>query len=120
MHVLLGNSLHGMTQASHVDALLALQRGCASKHSWCKVLLLHTVTHVLSAGACPHLPAGAARDDYLSTHEKRLRRLQDMVSELETEALAEKGWQLRGEIGAQHRPLNSALEVDLDFETTNR
>jgi U3 small nucleolar RNA-associated protein MPP10 len=43
-----------------------------------------------------------------------------MVSELESEALAEKGWQLRGEISAQHRPLNSALEVDMDFETTNR
>lgn len=66
------------------------------------------------------LLADAARDEYLSTHEKRLRRLHDMVSELESEALAEKGWQLRGEISAQHRPLNSALEVDMDFETTNR
>jgi hypothetical protein len=66
------------------------------------------------------LPPPGEDDAQLSTHERRLRRLQDMVQELETAALAERGWQLRGEIGAGQRPLNSALEVDLDFETTNR
>ena len=54
----------------------------------------------------------------LSTHEKRLARLQEKISELERVAMAEKEWQLRGEAGSVGRPINSALEVDLDFETT--
>jgi len=56
----------------------------------------------------------------LSTHERRLMRLQERISELESSALAEKEWQLRGEADARTRPLNSALEVDLDFDTTVR
>uniref|UniRef100_A0A6S8M6V2 Uncharacterized protein n=1 Tax=Dunaliella tertiolecta TaxID=3047 RepID=A0A6S8M6V2_DUNTE len=32
--------------------------------------------------------------------------------------MAEKEWHLRGEVAAGHRPLNSALEVDVDFDTT--
>lgn len=33
-------------------------------------------------------------------------------------ALGEKDWFMRGEVDAGRRPKNSALEVDLDFETT--
>jgi len=40
------------------------------------------------------------------------------VRELEAEAMADKEWHLRGEVAALHRPLNSALEVDVDFDTT--
>ncbi|KAF5826355.1 Mpp10 protein-domain-containing protein, partial [Dunaliella salina] len=54
----------------------------------------------------------------LSTHEKRQLRVQERVRELEAEAMAEKEWHLRGEVDAGHRPLNSALEVDVDFDTT--
>jgi U3 small nucleolar ribonucleoprotein component len=32
--------------------------------------------------------------------------------------MGEKEWQLRGETDASRRPLNSALEVDMDFDTT--
>ncbi len=45
-------------------------------------------------------------------------RVQERVRELEEQALAEKEWHLRGEVAAMHRPLNSALEVDVDFDTT--
>ncbi|KAG1671302.1 hypothetical protein FOA52_010874 [Chlamydomonas sp. UWO 241] len=58
--------------------------------------------------------------DGLSTHERRLARLNERVFELETAATAEKAWQLRGEADARGRPLNSALEVDMDFDTTVR
>lgn len=54
----------------------------------------------------------------LSTHERRLLRLQEEVDQLEKDALKEKDWHLQGEVGASGRGMNSALEVDLDFETT--
>lgn len=54
-----------------------------------------------------------------SSHQKRMERLQAKIKRLEEEALTgEKPWWLQGEIDARGRPLNSALEVDLDFETT--
>lgn len=37
---------------------------------------------------------------------------------LEAAAMGEKDWFMQGEVDAGHRPKNSALEVDLDFETT--
>lgn len=43
---------------------------------------------------------------------------QERIAELEAQALSEKEWTMRGEINASHRPLNSALEVDMDFDTT--
>lgn len=54
----------------------------------------------------------------LSTHERRLLRLQEQIRALEAEAIGEKEWTMRGEASAGGRPLNSALEVDLDFDTT--
>lgn len=53
-----------------------------------------------------------------STHERRLAKMADRVKKLEDEAMAEKDWYLRGEVTAQGRPKNSALELDLEFETT--
>jgi cytochrome c-type biogenesis protein CcmH/NrfG len=43
---------------------------------------------------------------------------QERIAELEAQALSEKEWTMRGEIEASRRPLNSALEVDMDFDTT--
>jgi len=34
--------------------------------------------------------------------------------------MGDKPWALSGEVNAGKRPVNSALEVDMDFETTAR
>uniref|UniRef100_A0A7S0VDG6 Uncharacterized protein n=1 Tax=Polytomella parva TaxID=51329 RepID=A0A7S0VDG6_9CHLO len=54
----------------------------------------------------------------LSNHERRLLRIQESISEMERVSMSEKDWFLRGEASASRRPLNSALEIDMDFETT--
>ncbi|KAG2445425.1 hypothetical protein HXX76_000046 [Chlamydomonas incerta] len=61
---------------------------------------------------------GAAKAAELSAHERRLARMQERVVELETAALSEKAWQLTGEVGGGNRPVGSALEMDMDFEST--
>ena len=43
---------------------------------------------------------------------------QERISELESQAMGAKDWHLTGEADASKRPLNSALEVDMDFDTT--
>ncbi len=40
------------------------------------------------------------------------------MAALEAEAMGERSWHLVGEAGGAARPLNSALELDMDFETT--
>lgn len=42
------------------------------------------------------------------------------IEELEKAALAEKPWQLSGEVTAQTRPENSMLEEDVEFEQASR
>lgn len=42
------------------------------------------------------------------------------IEELEKSALAEKPWQLSGEVTAQARPENSLLEEDVEFEQMSR
>lgn len=46
--------------------------------------------------------------------------LQERIAELETEALGERPWHLVGEVSAARRPVNSALEIDMDYDTTNK
>ena len=53
----------------------------------------------------------------LSTFERTQQRLKKEISDLEKENVAsEKPWTLRGEITAAKRPLDSLLEVDVDFD----
>lgn len=42
------------------------------------------------------------------------------IEELEKASLAEKPWQLSGEVTAQTRPENSMLEEDVEFEQASR
>eukprot|EP00798_Chlamydomonas_sp_ICE-L_P023703 gene23703-9244_t len=56
--------------------------------------------------------------DVMSSHEKRLARLQERITELEESAMGTKAWHLTGETSASKRPLNSALALDMDFEST--
>ncbi|KAK8940465.1 hypothetical protein KSP39_PZI010719 [Platanthera zijinensis] len=52
----------------------------------------------------------------LSTHEKELLKMQSKIHEMEKANLDPKMWTMQGEVTANKRPKNSALEVDLDFE----
>ncbi|XP_077375233.1 U3 small nucleolar ribonucleoprotein MPP10 [Festucalex cinctus] len=55
-----------------------------------------------------------------SSHEKIQEKMSQKIDELEKASLAEKPWQLSGEVTAQTRPENSMLEEDLDFEQGSR
>uniref|UniRef100_A0A803LGJ5 Uncharacterized protein n=1 Tax=Chenopodium quinoa TaxID=63459 RepID=A0A803LGJ5_CHEQI len=52
----------------------------------------------------------------LSTYEKEREKIQAKIKQMEAENLAPKDWTMQGEISASKRPVDSALEVDLDFE----
>ncbi|KAL3145791.1 hypothetical protein ABBQ38_015168 [Trebouxia sp. C0009 RCD-2024] len=52
----------------------------------------------------------------MSKHERQQARMQERIARLEAQNMAEKDWFMQGEAGAAKRPLNSALELDLDFE----
>lgn len=49
-----------------------------------------------------------------------LLQMSKKIEELENSALAEKPWQLSGEVTAQARPENSLLEEDVEFEQMSR
>lgn len=55
-----------------------------------------------------------------SKFEMEQEKLREKISKLEEENLAEKPWQLKGEINAEKRPENSLLEEHLEFDFTAR
>ncbi|KAF3323024.1 U3 small nucleolar ribonucleoprotein MPP10 isoform X2 [Carex littledalei] len=55
-------------------------------------------------------------ENNLSTHQKESAKLRSTIEEMERANLEPKGWTMIGEVTAGKRPVNSALEVDLDFE----
>nr|XP_020462544.1 U3 small nucleolar ribonucleoprotein protein MPP10 [Monopterus albus] len=62
----------------------------------------------------------SAKSESKSSFEKRQEKMSEKIKELERSALAEKPWQLSGEVTAQARPENSMLEEDVEFEQTSR
>ncbi|XP_060715679.1 U3 small nucleolar ribonucleoprotein protein MPP10 [Tachysurus vachellii] len=60
------------------------------------------------------------KPDTKSAFEKRQEKMAEKISEMEKAALAEKPWQLTGEVTAQTRPENSMLEEDVDFDQASR
>ncbi|XP_058484640.1 U3 small nucleolar ribonucleoprotein protein MPP10 [Solea solea] len=62
----------------------------------------------------------AAKSESKSSFEKRQEKMSEKIGELEEAALAQKPWQLSGEVTAQTRPENSMLEEDVEFEQTSR
>jgi U3 small nucleolar RNA-associated protein MPP10 len=55
-----------------------------------------------------------------SSLERRQERLRMRLDDLEEQALAEKTWQLKGEVSASARPQNSLLEEVVEFDLTTR
>ncbi|KOC65287.1 U3 small nucleolar ribonucleoprotein MPP10 [Habropoda laboriosa] len=55
-----------------------------------------------------------------STLETRQERLKKRIEQLEQEAIAEKPWQLKGEVSGTRRPRNSLLEEFVEFDITTR
>jgi len=51
-----------------------------------------------------------------SAFQRQQEALARQMDKLESAALGEKSWLLKGEADAKERPLNSALETDLEFE----
>lgn len=69
--------------------------------------------------------SGDDDEDEESDHEKsefdlRQQRLKNRIEDLEEKALADKPWQLKGEITSSTRPKNSLLEEVLDFDSVAR
>ncbi|XP_068428698.1 U3 small nucleolar ribonucleoprotein protein MPP10 [Clinocottus analis] len=62
----------------------------------------------------------SAKSESKSSFEKRQERMSEKIGEFEQAALAQKSWQLSGEVTAQTRPENSMLEEDVEFEQTGR
>lgn len=79
---------------------------------------LNTYIMCMPYAVC-RIPYAICRTSYVCrTHRMPYVRLQERVAELEREALADKSWHLVGEVTGQHRPMNSALELDMEFENT--
>uniref|UniRef100_UPI003AB03539 U3 small nucleolar ribonucleoprotein protein MPP10 isoform X1 n=1 Tax=Centroberyx gerrardi TaxID=166262 RepID=UPI003AB03539 len=62
----------------------------------------------------------SAKSESKSSFEKRQDKMSEKIQDLEKAALAEKPWQLSGEVSAQARPENSMLEENVEFEQTSR
>ncbi|XP_034047872.1 U3 small nucleolar ribonucleoprotein protein MPP10 [Thalassophryne amazonica] len=62
----------------------------------------------------------SSKDESKSSFEKRQEKMSQKIKELEKAALAEKPWQLSGEVSAHTRPENSMLEEDVEFEQACR
>ncbi|CAE7533291.1 MPHOSPH10 [Symbiodinium pilosum] len=60
-----------------------------------------------------------AKEKSLYEMDRRLQSLEEEVRKLEEEQLQEKSWEMKGEVTARHRPLNSLLEVALDQPMTH-
>ncbi|PIA61864.1 hypothetical protein AQUCO_00200098v1 [Aquilegia coerulea] len=56
----------------------------------------------------------------LSTHEKQLKKLRSKIEQMEKENMEPKDWPMQGEVSATKRPKNSALAIDLDYESNVR
>uniref|UniRef100_A0A1A8CBS4 U3 small nucleolar ribonucleoprotein protein MPP10 n=1 Tax=Nothobranchius kadleci TaxID=1051664 RepID=A0A1A8CBS4_NOTKA len=64
--------------------------------------------------------SSSEKSELKSSFEKRQEKMSQKIQDLEKAALAEKPWQLSGEVTAQSRPENSMLEEDVEFEQTSR
>jgi len=59
-------------------------------------------------------------EETLSNFQKKDKKMQETIKELEEKQVSEKFWALKGEVSSKQRPENSLLEVDLDFEQSGK
>lgn len=57
---------------------------------------------------------------FLTSYQRRLQELSTQIKELEQELIAEKSWEMRGEVAAQHRPENSLLDMAVDVDRATK
>jgi len=58
----------------------------------------------------------AADESTLTSYQRRQRQLRRQMREAEQRLVEDKGWQLKGETSARHRPKNSLLEAYLEYD----
>jgi U3 small nucleolar RNA-associated protein MPP10 len=58
--------------------------------------------------------------EFTTSYQRRLLELGTQIQELEQELIAEKSWEMRGEVAAQHRPENSLLDVAVDVDRATK
>lgn len=58
----------------------------------------------------------ARNEEMMSRFLREEARRKEEIDELESKSVAKKEWTMRGEVEGSHRPDNSLLEVDLEFE----
>lgn len=59
-------------------------------------------------------------DDEVSNFRKRQKELRKQAREVEKSLLAEKPWQMKGEINVKNRPHDALIDEDLDFDLATR
>eukprot|EP00439_Symbiodinium_sp_Y106_P043118 s2102_g5.t1 len=64
-------------------------------------------------------PGSKGKEKSVYEMDRRLQSLEEEVRKLEEEQLQEKSWEMKGEVNARNRPLNSLLEVALDQPMTH-
>lgn len=57
---------------------------------------------------------------FVSSYERRTKELANQIAELEKELVAEKSWELKGEVKSGIRPENSLLDVAADVERSTK
>eukprot|EP01007_Sphenomonas_quadrangularis_P000475 NODE_131_length_2044_cov_132.546867_g100_i0.p1 GENE.NODE_131_length_2044_cov_132.546867_g100_i0~~NODE_131_length_2044_cov_132.546867_g100_i0.p1 ORF type:complete len:610 (-),score=239.42 NODE_131_length_2044_cov_132.546867_g100_i0:159-1988(-) len=61
-------------------------------------------------------PAKRIDADVATPFEKERLKVERMIAKLEKESVNPRHWSLMGEVSAKSRPMNSLLEVDVDFD----
>jgi len=57
---------------------------------------------------------------FTTTYQKRAKELADQIQQLEQELMAEKAWELKGEVKATARPENSMLDLVADVDRVSK
>ena len=65
-------------------------------------------------------PAEEEEEAPATVHGVRTKRLKERIRKLEEKNMQEKHWSMKGEVQGADRPLNSLLELDVDFEHAMR